>query len=436
MKIKELSILEFDNFSSNHVLGSFYQSSSYALVLAEKGFDYEYIGLIDEIGELVAASLILIKPLKKNIKYGYAPKGFLIDYTNEYLLRSFTELLIEYYKYKNVAFIKINPYIAIAEFNKKVGAFLYNDNKKIRYTLERNNFLKLKSNMYFESSLPRFDGIVSLKDFSYNKLSKNTRNKVNKSIRKGLILEKGNVDSLALIDKLHKKNKGDTHININDFFNVFNKNDAIDIFVVKVDYEEFLINTRISNDKEIERNTYYNSQIVKNPTEDNINIKMNSDLVLLSYKNDILEGTKGLKDNKEDYIAAALVIKENNIVTVVDSVFDRSYSRFNANYFLYYKIMEYYKNDFSFCDLNGMTGDFSYTNPYYGLNKFKLGFNPRVFEFIGEFDLIIDENQYSNLKESGALVKEFNKKTSNWRLIYFDNIPLLITSIDYEADWF
>ena len=141
-----------------------------------------------------------------------------------------------------------------------------------------------------------------------------------------------------------------------------------------------------------------------------INAKMKSDLVLLAYKNDILEGTKGLKDDKNIYIAAAMVVKYENTATIVASSFDKTYSRHNANYFLYYKIIEHYKNKVDFIDLNGMTGDLSKLNPFYGLNQFKLGFKPNVYEYIGEYDLIINENDYSYLKETGTLAKEFNKK--------------------------
>ena len=45
-------------------------------------------------------------------------------------------------------------------------------------------------------------------------------------------------------------------------------------------------------------------------------------------------------------------------------------------------------------DLNGITADLSKENHYYGLNRFKMGFNPDVYEYIGEFDLVIDEKQY------------------------------------------
>lgn len=408
MTLKELSFIEFDEYSKNHELSSFYQSSYYALIMGEKGFDYEYIGLIDEMGNIVAASLILFKQIKKNILYGYAPKGFLIDYNDENLLKKFTDLIIEYYKKKNVAFIKINPDIIVKEISDKN----YNpyEQGEIKYILQKNNYLKLKNNLYFESTLPRFNAIVNLNELEYKNLKKNTRNKINKSMRKGLILEKGDITSLNLINKMIQKNKDYCDININDFYNVFHKIDAIDIFLVSIDYEEFLINSRISYDKEIEKNTFYNEKIIKNPTEDNINAKMQSDLVLLAYKNDILEGTKGLKDDKKEYIAGAVVVKYNNKAYLVASTYDKTYSRHNANYFMYYNIMKQYKNDFAYFDMNGMTGDFESSNPYHGLNQFKLGFNPTVYEYIGEHDLIVNEQAYTYLKETNTLAKEFNKK--------------------------
>ena len=52
----------------------------------------------------------------------------------------------------------------------------------------------------------------------------------------------------------------------------------------------------------------------------------------------------------------------------------------------------------------------SIDNPYHGLNRFKNGFNPDIYEYIGEFDLVIDEKNYNHLLKSGLLAKEFNKE--------------------------
>ena len=60
-----------------------------------------------------------------------------------------------------------------------------------------------------------------------------------------------------------------------------------------------------------------------------------------------------------------------------------------------------------------MTGDFTKQNPYYGLNEFKMGFKPHLYEFIGEFDLVVQEHPYHHLIKKGLLAKEFNKKTKD-----------------------
>ena len=59
MKIRQLSVFEFDNFARNHPLSSYHQTSSYAMFQSEQGFDYDLLGLINNNNEIIAASLIL-----------------------------------------------------------------------------------------------------------------------------------------------------------------------------------------------------------------------------------------------------------------------------------------------------------------------------------------------------------------------------------------
>ncbi|MCI8575618.1 MAG: aminoacyltransferase, partial [Bacilli bacterium] len=184
MNLKELTIQEFEEFVHKSPLGSHYQTSDYGILMSEQGFEYDLIGLVNEYGEVLAASLILIKKIGFKVKYGYAPKGFVLDYFNQALLKEFTAKLKEYYNKKNVIFIKINPEIAIAEIDPSSKAKTYNWNNQIKDFLEDLNYLKLKDNLYFESRLPRFNGIVSLKDLSLNHFDKNTRTKIKRAISK------------------------------------------------------------------------------------------------------------------------------------------------------------------------------------------------------------------------------------------------------------
>ena len=76
MKLRTLSIFEFDDYAKTHPLGSYHQTSSYAMLASEQGFEYDLLGFVDDQGNIKAASLILYKKLGMFNRYGYAPKGF------------------------------------------------------------------------------------------------------------------------------------------------------------------------------------------------------------------------------------------------------------------------------------------------------------------------------------------------------------------------
>lgn len=406
MFIREMSLAEFKEFANTHFIGNFHESINYALIKAEEGFEYEFIAYGAD--DIVGAALILYKKIG-SVYFGYSPRGFLIDYSNDYLLEDFTNKIKEYYKNRNFAFIKINPEIAIAKLNKDTMNFEYNENYKNIDMLTKNGYKKLKNNMNFEALLPRVNAIIKLDGYDYNNLSKNTRNKVKKGIRKGLILEKANPDKLNIFYKFIKNKINRDEYYYNDFYNVFSKTLDVDLMLVKVDYKAFLINAQEAYNEELRRNASFNNKLITNNNANAINAKMNSDKALLSYKNDIAEASKNLNTGLETYVAGALVIKHQNRVIIQISGFNKAMSRFSPNYFLYYALIKYYQQEYKYLDLNGITADLSKENHYYGLNRFKMGFNPDVYEYIGEFDLVIDEKQYEKLLKSGLLAKEFNK---------------------------
>ncbi len=180
MHIRTLNLDEFNEFQSRHLLSNLYQTVNYGVLKAEDGYEYELIGLCDEEENVLAASLILTKPIGVGCIYGYAPRGFLIDYEDEYLLRTFTKLLKEYYLKKNCVFIKVNPNIVVGKYDKEKNTIIYNKFENIKNELISLGYKKLKDNLYFESMLPRYNAIINLKEYSSNTLSKNTKNKIKK----------------------------------------------------------------------------------------------------------------------------------------------------------------------------------------------------------------------------------------------------------------
>ncbi len=411
MHIQNIGALEFSNFANRHPLSNFYQTVNYAMLMAETGYDYDLIGLVNDDNEILAASLILLKPIGIKSFYGYAPRGFLIDYDNPVLLKVFTEELKNYYSEKNVIFIKVNPNIIIGNINNDNFEITYNENKNIVDILTLNGYKHLANNLYFEAQLPRFNAIINLPLCKPNEFSKNTKNKIKKGLRKGLTFEKVTKDEINIFYNLMKNKKDNSEYYYQDYYTVFEKDDAIDLFLVSINYEDFLQNSQYVYNEEANRNTILNNKLADKGYEKVINAKMHSDKVMLSYKNDIMEATKGITDNKKEYIAGALVIRHNNMASIIFSAYDKKYKRFAPNYFLHYNLIKYYQNDMKYLDLNGIVGNFeSVDNPYYGLNRFKLGFNPHLYEYIGEFDLIINQKSYENLLYNGVLSKTFDKK--------------------------
>jgi len=410
MSIRELTTQEFNEFQLNHQLSNYHQTINYALLMSENGYDYDLIGYVDDYGNILAASLILLKPIGIKCFYGYAPRGFLIDYQNPTLVNNFTNALKKYYYEKNVIFIKLNPNVKISEINNKTYEKTYNENTNIINILTSCGYKKLKDNLYFEAQLPRFKAIINLKEYDSKLLDKNTKNKIKKGIRKGLTFEKCTKENMNIFYNLIKNKKNISEYYYKDYYTVFEKDDSIDLFLISIDYNSFLENSHYLYNEELERNNKYNEKLIRNNSNKAINAKMNSDKNLLSYKNDIMEATKGMSDNNKIYIAGALVVKHNDTASIIINGYDKLYKRFAPNYFLHYSLINYYKNDFNYLDLNGVVGNFNNENPYTGLNRFKLGFNPHVYEYAGEYDFIIEPKSYQILLENGLLAKEFNKK--------------------------
>ena len=410
MKIRTLSIFEFDDYAKSHPLGSYHQTSSYAMLGSEQGFEYDLLGFEDDHGNIKAAALILYKKLGMFNRYGYAPKGFLIDYHDTELLKEFTKALKKYYYKKNFAFIKVNPEISVGTMDYKKKIINYNQNHILESTLRGLGFKKLESNKRFETKIPIYNAIQVLKTTNLKTVNKNTRNKIRKGLKNGLSLEKTNRDGIDILYPFIKNKKNHSIYHYYNYYNAFSRNNDIDIFLVKINFEECLINMRDRYEEELEKNNKIVNKVMANPSKENLRRKLESDTVLETIKDNIALATKGLAQNKEQCIAGAITIKYKNRVYILISGYDKNFKKFSPNYFLHYQLIEYYKKDFDFIDLNGITGDFTADNPYKGLDEFKLGFNPYAFEYIGEYDFIINESLYKAMEQNGQLAKEFNKQ--------------------------
>ncbi len=407
MRIIELTILEFDNFASTHPLRNYCQNSKYARLMGEKGYSYEYIGYQDDSNNLVAASLVVNKKIDGGARFAYAPKGFLIDYYNTELVKLFIKDLFMYYKKKGMAFIKINPEIIIGEIDTSRNFTpMYNQNVKIIDVLKDIGFKRRREIVPLDFIYPRISPYINLKTFDINKLDDGCVAKIEAASKNGLTIEEAtNKDVNIFYDFI----KNETKENVNFFrslLNIYQDGDA-ELLLVKADFEDCLINARDRYQKELDLNNYWNELIQNDNSEQNLNNKMQSDKNLIAYKNELVAATDNLKKNKYKYVGGAIIIKYKNRVSVIANGIDKNESSLNVNYYLFKALIDRYKNDYDFLDLNGVASNFNQASKYWTFNEEKLDFKPTLYEFIGEFDLVINDNAFKRIQSKGLLSKEF-----------------------------
>jgi lipid II:glycine glycyltransferase (peptidoglycan interpeptide bridge formation enzyme) len=121
-------------------------------------------------------------------------------------------------------------------------------------------------------------------------------------------------------------------------------------------------------------------------------------------------------DNQpKETLGAALIIKHEGRITIYICGCNKEFNGIDIKTYMYYKIIKDYKDrNYLYLDLYGITGDFTDTNPYKSLNDFKLKFEPTVYEYIGEFDLIVNKPFHQFLWSTNKIQKEFyrSKDTS------------------------
>ena len=98
-----------------------------------------------------------------------------------------------------------------------------------------------------------------------------------------------------------------------------------------------------------------------------------------------------------------MVIKYDNAAYLFTEGMNEDYGYLNANYLIKWRMIDDYNSaGLKYLNLNGVVGEFEKENEYSGLNENKLGFNSIVTEYIGEFDIVLNNfafNMFQKFKK-------------------------------------
>lgn len=412
MKVREINADEFTTFSTKHLMKNFYQTKQYGSLMSHSDFNTMYIGGYEN-NQLVAASLVLYKSLSVGMKYGYAPRGFLIDYSNRKLLQDFTKGVKDLFFKKGFAFIKINPEInsSILNFDEKTKT-INEDGKQIIRTLKELGYDKLKDNLYFESVLPKYTPVIYLPGYEFDDLDQNLIDTLRHNELSGIKLTVGNEEDLETFYSFINEQDSKTFTYYKYFYQIFKKDDMVDLLLIELNYDTYVKYLQKQYIYEQEKNEKINYEFHQEPNNMELyNKKMASDQVLAKISSDIvLANTRMQEDHNREILGGAFVVKNQGRITIIASGNNNSFAGIDLKTYMYYKIIKEYKEaDYIYLDLNGITADFSDTNPYKELNEFKLKFKPTCYEYIGEFDLIVNKPFHQLLWSTNKIQKEFYK---------------------------
>lgn len=411
MTLRELTTDEFARFTNVFPLYSIYQTPEYAFVMNHQNFDSMFLGMIDAENHIVAASLILIEKFA-HFKYAYAPRGFLIDYNNASLLKIFTELVKQYLGKRSVMAMKISPQIIRSTYDPKYQ--IQNKNNyydRIFATLETLDYRHLGYNHYFEALKPRFEAIIEL-NLPYYLLFKNIkkeyRTKIRNAERNGIKIYKGKKEDLNLL-YFQTKTKYPRDLRyFEDLYEFFSKRDRIDFFYAKLDTAEYLKRSQSAYVEQEEILVELNNNIISakgNAKKKAINKKMMADRMASKLKEQMVYATKLLRDAPDGVVlASVLIIHNQDTAFMIMDGYNTSYKNLNGKHLLLWKLMERYnKLGFKKINLNGITDVTLESNPYHGLNQFKLNFHALAIEYMGDLELVTNNTLYFMYKNAGPI---------------------------------
>ena len=405
--IENVEINRYREFESNHKKSHFLQSYEWGLFCKRaKGQVPCYVGMEDENGNLVATCLILLRKTPFGFSYGYAPRGFILDYSNKDVIKVFTTYLKEYMKNNKIIYIKFDPDIKYQDIDENGNKIDGGENNYELYDYmlslgyKHTGFYRL-----YEGNQPRYTFRINL-----NKTWEEIEAKFNKSFMKSV---KRSYSYNLIVDN---------DVKVDDFYRLLQSNSSKDDFDPhSLEYYK-IFSEEMSKDNNMK---YFNISIRPKELLENISKDidaLNKELEVSKKKEaDIKNKISRLEKEKEVF---SKIDKDEVCICSLICTYTKTHAwslyigsddlanfTFAVTRSYYEAIKDAYNNGYEFFDLFGTPGD---PNTKYKnlakLHDFKRKFGDEYIEFIGEFDLVNNKLLYKMLPIMLKVYRKLRRK--------------------------
>lgn len=421
MKFVELEKQEFIEFSKNHPQGLFFQSPYWIEIKEQNGWQGKIVG-IKKDGKIIAGTILLIKNVIANIRFAYAPRGFLLDYSDFELIEFFTTEIKAYLKNLGVAFLKINPYVdyQLRDVNGEIIDGTRNDAlmdklKSLGY-IHYGFYVDMDEKKDLE---PRWVSVLDIKgktiDELFKKFRSGTKWGINNSKKNFITMVEAQEDNLFEFKNLmehtsERRGFVDRPLSYyTEMFRILKDNNAVKVLFAQINFKELFDFTNARFEKNANR-----LEVIKdNPKKQKEYNEILSEQKSLEPRLEIIK--KNIEEFGEKKIIAGgwYMLYGREIVYLFGASY-KPFMRYNSQYLLQYEMIKYAIDEgYDKFNFYGIDGNFNEDSVNYGLFDFKRGFNADVHELLGEFDLIVNKSlykQYNLLFKGYKVMKAIQKK--------------------------
>lgn len=419
----------FNAFTSKHPKNHFLQSYEWGIFKSQSpDWTFDTVGLLNDQDELVAAALVLIRhlPIIKR-PFFYIPRGFVIDFNDQTLLKTFTEQMYAYAKSKKAIFFKIDPDICYVARNvegeKLEGA---QENKQLLNHLQSLGYCHLGFTQDFDSSIqPRYTFRLDLTPSEQELLQgcqSKTRYNLKVAQKKGIEIVEGSREDLRKFEEIMRitgERDGFLTRPLSYFeamYDTLSKKQMCKLYLAKLNTKQALDNLEQEMTQTQATIAQLNQQLQNPDLNDKkrqkLQNKLDPETKKLTNLTQQLEELKTLYQNNPEGITMSGIITTyfGNKAWYLYGASDNVYREFMPNYYIqWHALTEAKKAGYDIYDFFGISGKTDESDPLYGLYRFKKGFGGEFTEFIGEFDYVVNPIGYFMWTKLLPQFKKFKK---------------------------
>ena len=355
------------------------------------------MGVKDDQEDVIAACLLTEARSLKFFKYFYTHRGPVMDFNNLVLVRFFFKSLTAYLKKHNCLYVLVDPYV-LENLRQPNGEIIESfDNRALIKTMEELGYKHQGYTVGYDTmSQIRWLSVLNLKDKSEDQLLKEmdyqTRRNIKKTYEMGVKVKTLPIEETDTFFELFKmaEEKHGFKFREEPYFVEMQKTyeDHAMLKLAYIDLQDYLDTLQTKH-----QNLNQQLKDVEKTLEENPNSKKNK-TKHTQVKQQFDSNARKIRQTKEKiaeegqvlHLAAALYIYNDYEVYYLSSGSNPKYNAYMGAYRLQWDMIQFAKeHNIDRYNFYGVTGDFSENAEDAGVQKFKEGFNAKIYEYIGDF---------------------------------------------------